>query len=538
MTRFLKRIRRKIAKIIVPCLGWTLIIGCAAEVRTEEPSPSLTPPVDVVDDNPHGGWTERMPDLVWNMKRPWVRQMAISDDGTKLAAAYYVPPINRPGTDWSVFVAQWDLKTGKRALIPGAMWPLAFAPDGQRLVMGVAPSRLERRDVMGAPAVWRLGELKPLGLIEKIEDVALDDGDEEIQCQVIWNKQGEVERLVRVTGGASRRARLFDERIKLSEDESALLPAGLYRCAARNQSRNLLAVADRRAIIEIWNTKTGALLRVLRLDDKPADVVLVAVVQTVSVFGDPERNRGRLKQLVENAAMNGARIIVLPEAAVTGYLSPDLKVTWQVDERPTSKGLTGGDPSSVAEPVPGPSTIFFSDVSRKWGVYLTVPLVEVDRRTKRYYNTLVLLGPWGEPLIHYRKRNPWPWAERSWATEGNLGNPVHDSRYGRLGVAICFDIHEQAEILAREKIDILLYSIAWVEDAGSAWFDEKLPAIAARYDYHILAANWTVPAVNQGKDWHGYGQSRVIDRTGRILAKTKNEEGVVFAEVPLAAVGK
>ena len=244
----------------------------------------------------------------------------------------------------------------------------------------------------------------------------------------------------------------------------------------------------------------------------------MASIQAASEFGKPERNRKVLKDLIEQAAHRGAQIVVLPETAVTGYMSDDLKQTWHVGDRPLTPGLTGTDPKDAAETVPGPSTRFFATIARRWGIYLTVPLLEADRKTGRYYNTLVLIGPDGGILIHYRKLNPWPWAERGWASEGNLGHPVVDTPFGRLGVLICFDIHKQAQELAKLKIDTLLYSIAWVDNKDSDWFPKRLPRIAAANGYNIIATNWTVSTARPEPSWHGYGQSTIVDASGRVLA--------------------
>src|SRR3954470_6160133 len=84
--------------------------------------------------------------------------------------------------------------------------------------------------------------------------------------------------------------------------------------------------------------------------------VKVAAVQCSSDLGAVEANRKKLSALVEEAAQNGAKIIVLPEAAVTGYLSQDLSTNWHVRGRPIEPVYQGKDPRRFAEHVPGPST--------------------------------------------------------------------------------------------------------------------------------------------------------------------------------------
>jgi predicted amidohydrolase len=264
--------------------------------------------------------------------------------------------------------------------------------------------------------------------------------------------------------------------------------------------------------------------------------VRVAAIQFASEFGQPDKNRDRLAGEVARAAAAGAQIIVLPETAVTGYADYDLTQVWQTGGRQLSeKTLKGVDPKDAAETVPGPSTRLFSKLARLHGVYVSVPLVEVDAKTGRCYNTVVLVGPTGETLIHYRKVNPWPWAEQGWATDGNLGHAVADTPYGRLGVLVCFDIHKQAAELSALKVATLLYSIAWVDSKGSDWFAKRLPAIAKANKLNIIGANWTIPATMPAPTWHGYGQSLVIDAAGNILAKASKDIGeeMILTDLPL-----
>ena len=88
--------------------------------------------------------------------------------------------------------------------------------------------------------------------------------------------------------------------------------------------------------------------------------------------------------------------------------------------------------------------------------------------------------------------------------------------------------------MADKKIDTLLYSIAWVDWPRSEWFSKRLPAIARKNGFNIVAANWTV-AKDPAPTWHGYGQSRIIDAQGKVLAEEKDPffVGPVFAELPV-----
>ncbi|MHC4915826.1 MAG: carbon-nitrogen hydrolase family protein, partial [Planctomycetota bacterium] len=101
------------------------------------------------------------------------------------------------------------------------------------------------------------------------------------------------------------------------------------------------------------------------------------------------------------------------------------------------------------------------------------------------------------------------------------------------GLLICYDIHSVADRLAKEGVDTLLYSIAWVDHKPRMWFNERLPGIADRLNVNIVASNWTFrrerPLVEKG-----YGYSRVIAADGRVLARASAALGeeIVFADLP------
>src|SRR4051812_45817142 len=92
-----------------------------------------------------------------------------------------------------------------------------------------------------------------------------------------------------------------------------------------------------------------------RPSTRPA-TVRVAAVQCSSDLGEVAANRDKLTKLVEEAAGHGAKIIVLPEASITGYLSQDLRTNWHLAGWPMEKAFAGKDPAGFAETVPGPST--------------------------------------------------------------------------------------------------------------------------------------------------------------------------------------
>lgn len=271
--------------------------------------------------------------------------------------------------------------------------------------------------------------------------------------------------------------------------------------------------------------------------ERPARVK-VAAIQCSSNLGDVDGNRKKLTALIEEAAEHGAKIVVLPEATITGYLSQDLKTNWHLAGWPLEKGFVGKDPLPFAETVPGPSTTEFAALAKKLGIYLTVPLIEAEAgpdgqpaKNPKFYNTVCLVSPKGELAAHYRKLTPWPYPEKSWATPGDLGVATYQTEYGLVGLAICFDIHTILEKYEPLQLWALLYPIAWVDDEHPAeWFWHRLPERIKPFDHYVIGANWSV---DQKQKWRGYGFTTIYSSEGEILAAAKSLHGseIVYAEL-------
>ena len=271
--------------------------------------------------------------------------------------------------------------------------------------------------------------------------------------------------------------------------------------------------------------------------------VKVAAVQCSSGLGTVESNREKLTGLVTEAATQGAKIIVLPETAITGYLSQDLRTNWQLKNWPIAAAFAGKDPLPFAEMVPGPSTRHFCEVAKQLQVYITVPFLEVEKgdpggegakAAPRLYNTACLVSPQGKVVAHYRKLTPWPHPEQSWATPGDRGVQTYDTEYGRIGLAICFDIHTILEKYQPHKIWALLYPIAWVDSSHPAdWFWHKLPNRVAPFKHYLIGANWSV---DREQPWHGYGFSTIISPRGEVITTAKSLYGseIVYATIKTA----
>ena len=195
-------------------------------------------------------------------------------------------------------------------------------------------------------------------------------------------------------------------------------------------------------------------------------------------------------------------LVVLPEACLTGYVSP--------------RGSF--DPTALAEPWGGPISRGLASLARERRVHVAGPLIERDGDC--VYNACIVVDPRGELVARHRKRHPW--YPEAWATPGNAPHPLFEIAGVRLTIAICFDVHflatEADDVL--ERADALLFPSAWVEDDPAG--DARAPIfedLARRFDVAIVNANWGPGDVRLV----GQGGSRVVDRHGRRHA----EDGVV-----------
>jgi predicted amidohydrolase len=165
-------------------------------------------------------------------------------------------------------------------------------------------------------------------------------------------------------------------------------------------------------------------------------------------------------------------LLVLPETALTGYVSP----AGQFDLTPFAEPLATG-----AARLKGLAEAFGCDVLG--------PVVE--REGSAVFNTTLGVSPEGEVWLHYRKRHPW-FPER-WASPGTLPWPIVQRHGLRLSCAVCFDVHflpeEAAEVLS--AVDLLLFPSAWVEaHAGEDQRLGLLRELATGFSVTICNANW------------------------------------------------
>jgi len=223
----------------------------------------------------------------------------------------------------------------------------------------------------------------------------------------------------------------------------------------------------------------------------------VAAFELPARWAAPARAMEDVRELFARGP--AADVVLLPEACLTGYVSPEM----HADLRP------------FAEALDGPTAQALSALAKEHRTHLVGPLVLGEGTAT--FNAMVAFAPDGARLATYRKRHPW--YVETWATPGD--EPIGRFEVGgvTLATAICFDVHFLEEESAREldAADVLLFASAWVEK------DDSRPTLfrdlARRFDLAVVNANWGhgVPHV-----W-GQGGSRIVDRHGDLVAAAHGE---------------
>ena len=202
--------------------------------------------------------------------------------------------------------------------------------------------------------------------------------------------------------------------------------------------------------------------------------------------------------LIAKAAKQRADLVVLPET-LTYY------------------GL-GKDYAEVAEPIPGPSTDYFGKLAKLHDLYIVAGLIERDRHL--IYNVAVLLGPDGEVVGKYRKVCL-PRSESEGGIAPGKDYPVFPTRFGKLGMMICYDgfFPEVARELTKGGAEV----IAW-----PVWGCNPLLARARSTENHVYLISSTY--TDADSKWIISG---VFDHTGEAMVKAQQWGDVVVAEVDL-----
>lgn len=172
------------------------------------------------------------------------------------------------------------------------------------------------------------------------------------------------------------------------------------------------------------------------------DAFPVAAVQFGARLYAPDENRARAETAIRSAAGKGARLVVLPELAISGY------------------GLDPEGLARSAEPGDGPTVTGWLALAAELGVVIIGGFCETAGG--KLHNSAVLVTPEGSATL-YRKLHLFD-GEKNVFSPGDLGLPVVETALGRIGLCVCYDLRfvEVARALALMGADVIAVPTAWV----------------------------------------------------------------------------
>ena len=265
-----------------------------------------------------------------------------------------------------------------------------------------------------------------------------------------------------------------------------------------------------------------------------SSVVHLGLLQHACV-ADPKTNVAKTLQLAERAARQGAQILCTQELFSSQYFCQS----------------ENHDYFKLAESIPGPTTETFQKFARKHGVVVIASLFE-KRAAGLYHNTAVIIDADGSMMGIYRKMHipddPL-YYEKFYFTPGDLGFRVWPTRFGKLGVLICWDqwYPEGARLTVMQGAEILFYptAIGWHPGEKVEHGTNQHGAWEVIQRSHAVANGCFVAAVNRiglerpigGDGIEFWGQSFVAGTSGQILAKASvDREEVMIVPVDLGKV--
>jgi N-carbamoylputrescine amidase len=267
---------------------------------------------------------------------------------------------------------------------------------------------------------------------------------------------------------------------------------------------------------------------------KNKNTVTLGLIQT-RCSADPAANSAKQYDLIEKAAKRGAQIICTQELYRSQYFcqSEDHKYF------------------QLAESIPGPSTEALCAIARKHDVVIVASLFE-KRASGVYHNTAAIIDANGKMLGIYRKMHipddPL-YYEKFYFTPGDTGFRAWQTKYGRIGVCVCWDqwYPEAARLTAMQGAEILFYptAIGWHPGEKKKYGETQHSAWETIQRGHAVANGCYVAVPNRiglekpvgGRGIEFWGQSFVAGTSGQIVAKASaDREEILLVPIDLSKV--
>lgn len=246
---------------------------------------------------------------------------------------------------------------------------------------------------------------------------------------------------------------------------------------------------------------------------KKKETIKIAMGQLLVEGGEPERNIGRAKKMIEEASQKRSDIILLPETIDFAWTHPSCL--------------------KEAKPIPGEYSDDFCNMAKKHNIYVCVGLTE-RRKNGKIFNTAILINKKGKIIIKYSKINLLSVEEPFYSVGRSI--KVVDTEFGKIGVNICADNYKDSvhigKTLGSMGAQIILSPSSWTVDHGITEKDDPykdkwikpLSYIAEMYDLIIVSTTsvgYIVGGPYEGKK--KVGKSLAVSSKGVIKEGQFNE---------------
>ena len=246
-------------------------------------------------------------------------------------------------------------------------------------------------------------------------------------------------------------------------------------------------------------------------------------------LGNADTNVTAVSELVRDAASRGANVILPPELFEGPYFCQEQH------ERHFSFAKPVGEHHAV---------LAMQELAKELKVYIPTSCFEADG--PHHYNSLAMIDDSGDVMGVYRKSHipDGPgYTEKFYFRPGNTGFKVWETRYGNLGVGICWDqwYPETARALMLLGADVLMFPTAIGDEPAAEELDTSRLWQRAMIGHAVSNVVPVIAANRIGKegDMNFYGHSFIANERGDFIGNfTAEETGVLTAEIDIQRVGK
>jgi predicted amidohydrolase len=237
----------------------------------------------------------------------------------------------------------------------------------------------------------------------------------------------------------------------------------------------------------------------------------IACVQMDVEIGNVAANRNRIIEKIRETAAQGAKLVIFPECALTGYCFASLE-----------------EAKPFAEPLDGESANLIAEACRDTNVHAVAGFIEEDGAN--YFNAAMLVSPEGILGVYRKVHLPFLGIDR-FLTRGDKPFKVFETRLGKIGVNICYDINfpEAPRVLKLAGAELYILPTNW---PTGAWRTPKFMLNARAQENHFAVA--AVNRVGTERGWRFIGQSKIVDCMGDVIVEaSEDREELLLAELDL-----